>query len=210
MRGLFVTRPRRSGETIRALEYRAARVIAVCPTPTRFRLPYSQSRLRRASSLRSGQLNAHRDHLNAPYWDQRGRQSFHPRRIFLVRPTHRPGPGHQQPEAVHDELVNQRTELSSLRGILLWEVIAHLLPFQRKPTNSNAAASARMDKASQNRPARQPAPVATRRLISQRTLKKPLCKAPAPSDDNRGVLTLNDCQHVQCGDAHPGTKLLSP
>jgi hypothetical protein len=31
-------------------------------------------------------------------------------------------------------------------------------------------------------------------FISQRTLKKPLCKAPAPSDDNRVIFTPNDRQ----------------
>jgi hypothetical protein len=36
--------------------------------------------------------------------------------------------------------------------------------------------------------------IATRRLFPMRILKKPLCKAPAPSDDNRGALTPNDRQ----------------
>jgi hypothetical protein len=37
--------------------------------------------------------------------------------------------------------------------------------------------------------------IPARRRSTTEDLKKPLCKAPAPSDDNSGTLTLNDCQH---------------
>jgi hypothetical protein len=123
--------------------------------------------------LRSGQLNAHRDHLNAPYWDQRGVSHSVPGGYSLCGRRTGPGPDTNSLKRVHDELVNRRTELSSPCAAPYYgEVIAHLLPFQRKPTNSNAAASARMDKASQNRPARQPAPVATRRLYLPEDFEK--------------------------------------
>jgi len=39
--------------------------------------------------------------------------------------------------------------------------------------------------------------------------EKPLCKAPVPSDDNRGTLTLNDCQQRSVRGCPPGAKLLS-
>jgi hypothetical protein len=86
VRRLFVTRPRRSGETIRALDYHSAR--GDRRLPNAFRPPYSQSRLRRPHSAEIRPTEAHRDHLNAPYWDQRGVSHYAPQ-IFLVRPTHR-------------------------------------------------------------------------------------------------------------------------
>jgi hypothetical protein len=65
-----LSRERAVGEAIRALDYRSARVIGAYPTPTRFRrLP--KASLEGHSRLRSGHLNAHGDHLNAPNWDQK-------------------------------------------------------------------------------------------------------------------------------------------
>jgi hypothetical protein len=58
------------------------------------------------SRLRSGRLNAHRDHLNAPYQDQRGVSHSTPADIPCAAGALDLGQGTNGLKLEHDELVN--------------------------------------------------------------------------------------------------------